>query len=143
MPRRTVNDRHRSVAVSLSRVYRRWLMPSSSTFLRLAFVAVATVAVLGVASGSALAAYPPTNPPVKGKCFISTIVERRVAVSCSAPKANAGKSCSLVIKKVVVARGKLNKNGKWLARFFARTLLTRGTTITFRVQGAAAAIIRV
>jgi hypothetical protein len=143
MSRLTVNQRHRSVAVGPPRDYLRRLMPSPPTFLRLVCAALVAVAVLGVASGSALAAYPPTKPPVKAKCFISTIVERRVAVSCTAPKANAGKSCSLVIKKTVVARGKLNKNGKWLARFFARTLLTRGTTITFLVQGATAATIRV
>ena len=100
------------------------------------------VAVLGAATGSALAAYPPTKPPVKAKCFISTIVERRVAVSCAAPKASAGKSCSLVIKKTVVARGKLNKNGKWFARFFARPA-DPWHDDTFLVQGATAATIRV
>jgi hypothetical protein len=118
-------------------------MSGSPTFLRLTCTAVVALAVLGAASGSALAAYPPNKPPVKGKCVISTIVEHRVAVSCAAPKANVGKSCSLVIKKVVVARGKLDKNGKWVARFFVRTLLTRGTTITFMVQGSTAATIRV
>jgi hypothetical protein len=118
-------------------------MPTSPTSLRLACAAVVAFVVAGAASGSALAAYPPRKPTVQAKCFISTIVERRVAVSCAAGKGNAGKSCSLLIKKNIVARGKLDKNGKWLARFFARTRLTRGTTITFRVQGATAATIRI
>jgi hypothetical protein len=118
-------------------------MPSLSAFLRLACAAVVAVVVLGAASGSALAAYPPTNPPPKATCFISTIVERRVAVSCAAGRVRAGKSCSLMIKKNVVARGKIDKNGRWLARFVIKNLLTRGTTITFRVQGATAATIRV
>jgi hypothetical protein len=138
-----MNQGHWSVAVSPLRDYLRRLMPNSPSLLRFASAAVIAVAVLGAASGSALAAYPPTKPPPRATCSISTIVEHRVAVSCVAGKVRAGKSCSLVIKKSVVARGRVDKNGRYFARFAVKTLLTRGTRIVFVVQGATAATIRV
>ena len=109
-------------------------------------VAVAVVSgfLLAVGTGPALAAYPPGGgSPPKAKCSISTIVNRRVAVSCNAGKRQVGKRCSLKIRATVVARGTVGKDGRYAARFTVRSLLTRGTRILFLVNGKTAATIRV
>jgi hypothetical protein len=108
-------------------------------------VAVAGVSVLAAAVGlsSALAAYPPKPKPLpRVTCRISTIVDRRVAVSCNAGRARAGKRVAIQIGKKIVARGVVAKNGRYFARFTLRTRLTRGTRIRFLVAGKLAATIR-
>jgi hypothetical protein len=109
----------------------------------LACTAAIGLLYLAQSAGSALAAYPPVKPSPRATCFISTIVGRRVAVSCTAGKARAGKGCSLVIKKTVVARGRISRDGRYFARFTVGTLLTRGTKILFRIQGKPVVTLRV
>jgi hypothetical protein len=95
-------------------------------------------------AGSAFAAYPPGKGPApKARCSISTIVDRRVALLCNAGAARVGKGCSVRVKTVVVARGKVGKGGRYFARFTVRTLLARGTRIHFLVEGKTVATLRV
>jgi hypothetical protein len=95
--------------------------------------------------GSAHAAYPPKPKPKplpRATCRISTIVDRRVAIACNAGRVRAGKLASIKIGKKIVARGRVAKNGRYLARFTLRTRLTRGTRIRFLVAGKIVATIR-
>ena len=111
---------------------------------RLAAVISITVICAAVSAGAALAAYPPKKgPPPRAKCSISTIVDRRVAMSCNAGAARAGKKCAFVVNKKVVARGTVAKDGHFSARFTAPTLLTRGTRILFVVDGKTLVSVRV
>jgi hypothetical protein len=96
--------------------------------------------------GSALGAYPPgpgKGSVPKAKCLISTIVGRRVAVLCNAGATRVGKRCSIRVRTVVVARGKVGKGGRYFARFTVKTLLARGTRINFVVEGKTVATLRV
>jgi hypothetical protein len=107
----------------------------------------AAIAVLVAAAGvsSAPAAYPPGKPKPglpRATCRICTIVDRRVAISCNAGRARAGKRASIQIGKKIVARGVVARNGRYLARFTLRTRLTRGTRIRFLVAGKVVATIR-
>jgi hypothetical protein len=114
------------------------------TASRLVVPAVVLSMFLTAAAGTARAAYPPgPGPAPKAKCSISTIVNFRVAVSCNAGKALAGKPCSLKVGTKIVARGKVRKDGRYAARFTVSRLLTRGTKIVFAVGGKTAATIRV
>jgi hypothetical protein len=112
--------------------------------LPLLVVVTCGLAVCLVTASSTRAAYPPgggTRPTAK--CSISTIVNRRVAVSCNAGKRLAGRRCSLKIRASIVARGKVGKDGRYAARFTVPRLLTRGTKILFLVDGKTAATMRV
>ena len=108
-----------------------------SRFRQLTIAATAiSLLSLSTIAGSAHAAYPPGKPvPPRVRCAISTIVDRRVAVSCNAGKARAGKPCSIAVRKAIVARGKVGSDGRYFARFTLPSLLTRGTMIFFLVQG--------
>ena len=114
--------------------------------LRLLAVACATAVLCALAGvTSALAAYPPGKPKPgvpRATCRISTIVDRRVAISCNAGRVRAGKLASIKIGNKVVARGKVAKTGRYFARFTLRTRLTRGTRIQFLVAGKIVASIR-
>jgi hypothetical protein len=110
------------------------------------FAAAASIVALwgAVLAGGALAAYPPHKGPLpKAKCAISTIVDRRVAMSCNAGTPRAGKPCSFVVDRSVVARGRVARNGRYSARFTTPTLLRRGTHILFVVQGKTLVSVRV
>jgi hypothetical protein len=107
----------------------------------------AAIAVLAAAAGvsSALAAYPPGKPKPglpRATCRISTIVDRRVAISCNAGRARAGKRVAIQIGKKIVARGVVAKTGRYFGRFTLRTRLTRGTRIRILVAGKLVATIR-
>jgi hypothetical protein len=104
----------------------------------------ASLLVIGGTAGVALAAYPPVKGPApKAKCSISTIIDRRVAMSCAAGKVRAGMPATFIVKKKVVARGRIARDGRFAARFTAPTLLTRGTNILFNVQGKTLFTVRV
>ena len=110
-------------------------------------VVIAAVALLVAAVGvsSAFAAYPPKPKPKplpRATCRISTIVDRRVAISCNAGRVRAGKLASIKIGKRIVARGKVAKTGRYFARFTLRSRLTRGTRIQFLVAGKVLTTIR-
>jgi hypothetical protein len=114
------------------------------TFRRSAAAIAIASAAAAATAGSAFAAYPPIKPkPPRAKCSISTIVDRRVAMSCNAGKARAGKRCAIKVKKTIVARGRVAKNGRYSARFIVPKLLMRGTTILFMVEGKTVATLRV
>ena len=120
----------------------RWMIARGTS--RLLIPAVVVSVFVAAAAGTARAAYPPgPGPAPKAKCSISTIVNFRVAVSCNAGKAFAGKPCSLKVRTKIVARGKVGKDGRYATRFTVSTLLTRGTKIVFAVGGKTAATIRV
>lgn len=111
---------------------------------RLAVSTALSALALAAVAGSALAAYPPGKPPPpRARCAISTIVDRRVAISCNAGKARAGEACSISLRKTIVARGRVSKNGLFFARFAVPTYLTRGTVISFVVLGKIVATLRV
>jgi len=99
---------------------------------------------LSAIAGSAHAAYPPGKPlPPRVRCAISTIVDRRIAISCNAGTARAGKPCSIALRRTIVARGKVGKDGRYFTRFTVPTLLTRGTMIFFLVEGKIVTTLRV
>jgi hypothetical protein len=77
----------------------------------------------------------PCPPATRVACSVGSIVGRRIAVSCTAGTVRAGKSCSLKVRKTIVSRGTVGKNGKYSARFNVATPLTRGTRIFFLVGG--------
>jgi hypothetical protein len=121
-----------------------WQTASMSERRLLRLVVAAGVLAAFLAAGMAQAAYPPGGGSApKAKCSISTIVNRRVAVSCNASKAQVGKRCSLKVRTSIVARGKVGKDGRYAARFTVAKLLTRGTKIFFLVEGKTAATVRV
>ena len=92
---------------------------------------------------AASTAYPPVKrPPPRTTCRISTIVDRRVAISCSVGRARARKRYAVQIGRAIVARGTVARNGRIFARFTLRTRLTRGTRIRFLVAGRLVATIR-
>ena len=90
-------------------------------------------------------AYPPGKPPPppRARCSISTIVDRRVAISCNAGRARAGKPGAIRIGGTIVARGTVGKDGRYFARFQLRTRLIRGTKVLFLVGGKVVATLRV
>jgi hypothetical protein len=111
----------------------------------LAIVGATAVLAAGAGVSSAPAAYPPKPKPKplpRATCRISTIVDRRVAISCNAGRARAGKLASIKIGTRIVSRGKVAKTGRYLGRFTLRTRLTRGTRIQFLVAGKVVATIR-
>ena len=88
-------------------------------------------------------AYPPGKPPPPhARCSISTIVDRRVAISCNAGRARAGKPGAIRIGGTIVARGTVGKDGRYFARFKLRARLIRGTRIQFLVGGKVVATLR-
>lgn len=119
---------------------------SAGRLLHLLAVACATATLAATAGVSpALAAYPPGKPKPgvpRATCRISTIVDRRVAISCNAGRARAQQRAAIMIRKKIVARGKVAKTGRYFARFTLRTRLTRGTLIRFLVSGKIVATIR-
>jgi hypothetical protein len=114
--------------------------------IRQLVVAATAISLLSLSAiaGSAHAAYPPGKPVLpRVRCAISTIVDRRIAVSCNAGKARAGKPCSITLRRTTVARGKVGNDGRYFTRFTVPSLLTRGTMIFFLVQGTTVATLRV
>ena len=86
----------------------------------------------------------PANPcPPRVRCSIGSIVGRSVAVSCNAGKSRAGKRWAILVRKTIVARGKVGKGGLYSTRFTVQTLLARGTKINFLVDGKTVATLRV
>jgi hypothetical protein len=97
-----------------------------------------------VPARAAPTAYPPGKPPPppRVRCSISTIVDRRVAISCNAGRARAGKPGAIRIGGKIVARGTVGKDGRYFARFQLRSRLVRGTKILFLVGGKVVATLR-
>ena len=92
---------------------------------------------------AASTAYPPVKgPPPRTTCRISTIVDRRVAISCSVGRARAHKRYVVQIGRTTVARGIVAVTGRFFARFTLKSRLTRGTRIRFLVAGRLVATIR-
>lgn len=111
----------------------------------LAAIAISVLCAVAPAGPSFAAptAYPPVKrPPPRTTCRISTIVNRRVAISCSVGLARARKHYAVQIGRTTVARGLVAANGRFLARFTLKTRLTRGTRIRFLVAGRLVATIR-
>ena len=135
----------RAVTILLSRRVGLDRRISGSRFRKLLVAATAiSLLSLSALAGSAIAAYPPGKPvPPRVRCAISTIVDRRVAVSCNAGRARAGKPCSITLRKTTVARGKVGRDGRYFTRFTVPSLLTRGTMIFFLVEGKTVATLRV
>jgi hypothetical protein len=136
----------RAVTILLSRRVGLDDRRMSRSRIRQLLVAATAISLLSLSAiaGSAHAAYPPGKPlPPRVRCAISTIVDRRIAVSCNAGTARAGKPCSITLRRTIVARGKVGKDGRYFTRFTVPTLLTRGTTILFLVEGKIVATLRV
>ena len=86
----------------------------------------------------------PANPcPPRVRCSIGSIVGRNIAVSCNAGKSRAGRRWAILVRKTIVARGKVGKGGRYSTRFTVQTLLARGTKINFLVEGKTVATLRV
>ena len=86
----------------------------------------------------------PANPcPPRVRCLIYSIVGRHVVMSCNAGKVRAGKRCAIAVRKTIVARGRVGKDGRYFARFMVPSRLTRGTMIFFLVEGKQVASLRV
>ena len=81
--------------------------------------------------------------PPRVRCSITTILGRQVGVACNAGPPRAGKRCSVQVKRTVVVRGTIGKDGRYSTRFTVPTLLTRGTTIIFLVEGKVVATLHV
>ena len=65
-------------------------------------------------------------PPPRTTCRISTIVDRRVAISCSVGRVRARKRYAVQIGRAIVARGTVATNGRIFARRTLRSRLTPG-----------------
>ena len=137
----------RAVTILLSRRVGPDDRRMSRSRIRRLLVAATAISLLSLSAiaGSAHAAYPPGKPPPppRVRCAISTIVDRRIAISCNAGTARAGKPCSIALRRTIVARGKVGKDGRYFTRFTVPTLLTRGTMIFFLVEGKQVATLRV
>ena len=116
---------------------------SFRTLLAAIAISVLCAAASAGPSFAASTAYPPVRPPPpRTTCRISTIVDRRVAISCSVGRVRARKRYAVQIGRAIVARGTVATNGRIFARFTLRTRLTRGTRIRFLVAGRLVATIR-
>ncbi len=64
-------------------------------------------------------------------------------MSCNAGKSRVGRRWSILVRKTIVARGKVGKGGRYSTRFTVQTLLARRTKINFLVEGKTVATLRV